>query len=213
MMTVPMWSNLLCVMAAINVAAWSLSTVASTDARAACRPRRFPRGACSCSCRSLRVRMRLSLSVSRYDVPRICLFDSVLSSAIVGRTVATVAELCFVGQWALLLRESSRATQRRGRSRIARAGAAHRGRGDLLLVFRPHDLEYRPRRRRVAVGLCAAMLVASVAVILPRSAPARRPVLAAWCLAAWRMSRSCSRWMCRFTGRAGSLTRSAGVIT
>jgi len=40
-----------------------------------------------------------------YDVQRLCLFDSWLSSVIVGRSVATIAELCFVAQWALLLRE------------------------------------------------------------------------------------------------------------
>jgi hypothetical protein len=41
----------------------------------------------------------------RADVQRICLQDSWLSSVLVGRSVATIAELCFVAQWALLLRE------------------------------------------------------------------------------------------------------------
>jgi hypothetical protein len=39
----------------------------------------------------------------RADVQRICLFDTWLSSVAVGRTVATVAEICFVGQWAIIL--------------------------------------------------------------------------------------------------------------
>jgi hypothetical protein len=39
----------------------------------------------------------------RADVQRICLFDTWLSSVIVGRSVATLAELCFAAQWALLL--------------------------------------------------------------------------------------------------------------
>ena len=39
----------------------------------------------------------------RADVQRICLFDTWLSSVVVGRTVATVAELCFAAQWAILL--------------------------------------------------------------------------------------------------------------
>jgi hypothetical protein len=42
-----------------------------------------------------------------YDVQRLCLVDSWMSSVIVGRSVATIAELCFVAQWALLLRELS----------------------------------------------------------------------------------------------------------
>ncbi len=39
----------------------------------------------------------------RADVQRICLFDTWLSSVIVGRSVATVAEVCFAAQWALVL--------------------------------------------------------------------------------------------------------------
>src|SRR5436309_9855270 len=40
----------------------------------------------------------------RADVQRICLFDTWLSSVLVGRSVATVAEVCFVIQWAIVLR-------------------------------------------------------------------------------------------------------------
>jgi hypothetical protein len=39
----------------------------------------------------------------RADVQRICLFDTWLSSVMVGRSVATVAEVAFVAQWAILL--------------------------------------------------------------------------------------------------------------
>jgi hypothetical protein len=39
----------------------------------------------------------------RADVQRICLFDTWLSSVVVGRSVATVAELCFAAQWTILL--------------------------------------------------------------------------------------------------------------
>jgi hypothetical protein len=38
-----------------------------------------------------------------YDIPRIVLIDSRLSSVMVGRSVATVAELCFAAQWAIVL--------------------------------------------------------------------------------------------------------------
>src|SRR5262249_11124982 len=43
-----------------------------------------------------------------FDVPRQAMVDSWLSSAFVGRSVATVAELCFAAQWALLLSELGR---------------------------------------------------------------------------------------------------------
>jgi hypothetical protein len=39
----------------------------------------------------------------RADVQRICLFDTWLSSVAVGRSVATVAEVCFAAQWAMIL--------------------------------------------------------------------------------------------------------------
>jgi hypothetical protein len=46
----------------------------------------------------------------RADVQRICLFDTWLSSVAVGRSVATVAEICFAAQWAMLLYQLGRLT-------------------------------------------------------------------------------------------------------
>src|SRR6185295_17363585 len=40
----------------------------------------------------------------RADVQRIALFDTWLSSVLVGRSVATIAEICFIIQWAIVLR-------------------------------------------------------------------------------------------------------------
>jgi hypothetical protein len=39
----------------------------------------------------------------RADVQRICLFDTWLSSVAVGRSVATLAEVCFAAQWSMIL--------------------------------------------------------------------------------------------------------------
>ena len=39
----------------------------------------------------------------RADVQRICLFDTWLSSVAIGRSVATVAEICFAAQWMIIL--------------------------------------------------------------------------------------------------------------
>src|SRR6516164_1350568 len=41
----------------------------------------------------------------RADVERICLFDTWLSSVLIGRSVATLAELCFAAQWAIALHQ------------------------------------------------------------------------------------------------------------
>ena len=46
----------------------------------------------------------------RADVQRICLFDTWLSSILIGRSVATIAELCFAVQWAIVLRELAKIT-------------------------------------------------------------------------------------------------------
>jgi hypothetical protein len=41
----------------------------------------------------------------RADVQRICLFDTWLSSVVIGRSVATLAELSFAAQWAIVLHQ------------------------------------------------------------------------------------------------------------
>jgi len=41
----------------------------------------------------------------RADIQRICLFDTWLSSVVIGRSVATVAEVCFAVQWAMILHQ------------------------------------------------------------------------------------------------------------
>src|ERR1700687_4352688 len=46
----------------------------------------------------------------RADVQRICLFDTWLSSVVVGRSVATVAEICFAAQWAIILHQLGKMT-------------------------------------------------------------------------------------------------------
>lgn len=55
----------------------------------------------------------------RADVQRLCLFDTFLSSILLGRSVATVAELCFAAQWAIVLRALADAAD----SDIARGAA------------------------------------------------------------------------------------------
>src|SRR3954452_11231327 len=47
----------------------------------------------------------------RADVQRICLFDTWLSSIVVGRLVATIAEVCFAMQWAIVLRQLGQLTR------------------------------------------------------------------------------------------------------
>jgi hypothetical protein len=107
--SVLLWWFFLCAVAGLNILAWSLS--------AAVLERR--QGIMSAEVYSAR-RLQLLLSAGYvfgcafrsvmpvFDVPRVCLFDSWLCSVIVGRSIATIAELCFVAQLALMLREISR---------------------------------------------------------------------------------------------------------
>jgi hypothetical protein len=88
----------------LNVALWSLAGVAVTrehgsipgETPAACYVQLLLSAGYVAGCA-----FRSFLPV--IDIPRIVLVDSRVSSVLVGRSVATVAELCFAAQWALLL--------------------------------------------------------------------------------------------------------------
>jgi hypothetical protein len=118
-----------------------------------------------------------------YDVPRICVVDSWLSSVMIGRSVATVAELCFVAQWALMLRETSRAAG----SVVGNATAL--ALVPLIMIAEAcswYSVLTTSNIGHVAEesiwGFCVALLVASLLAIRPRSPANRRPLLLACCL-------------------------------
>jgi hypothetical protein len=119
-----------------------------------------------------------------YDIPRIGVVDSWLSSVMVGRTVATFAELCFVAQWALMLREISRAAG----SAIGIVTSA--ALVPLIAIAETcswYSVLTTSNIGHVAEesiwGICVALLVVSLATILPRSTAARRPLILACCVA------------------------------
>ena len=98
------WWDVLCGIAAVNLLAWAASAWVLRRRRAAQagddgHPSRLllllsAGYVLGCAYRS---------AFPVFDVQRLVLVDSWLSSVIVGRTVATVAELCFAAQWAVLL--------------------------------------------------------------------------------------------------------------
>lgn len=114
------WWHLLCAIAGLNLLAWTAST--------AWLHRHRPDG-------TTWPHQRLQLLLSAlyvlgcgyrsvlpvFDVPRVVMVDSWASSVLVGRTVATLAELSFAAQWALLLRGSALATGHRGALRLSHA--------------------------------------------------------------------------------------------
>lgn len=107
-----LWWHALCAMAGANLVAWTVST--------AWLHRNRPDG-------TTWPHQRLQLLLSAlyvlgcgyrsllpvFDVPRVVMVDSFASSVLVGRTVATLAELSFAAQWALLLRACALAHHRR----------------------------------------------------------------------------------------------------
>ena len=179
------WWLFLCAVSALNIVAWMIS--------AATLNRR--QGALAADVYVLR-RWQLVLSAGYvfgcafrsalpvYDVPRLCLFDTWLSSVVVGRSVATFAELCFVAQWSLMLREASRATD----SNVGRYASAVMV--PLIAVaetFSWYSVLTTSNLGHVVEesiwGLCAGLMVASLLALWPRCAANLRPLLAAWCVA------------------------------
>lgn len=117
-----------------------------------------------------------------YDVQRQVLLDSWMSSVVVGRSVATVAELCFAAQWALLLRSVAKTCGSAGAVKVSYWIVP------MILVAETcswyavlttsnlgHVIE------ESIWGFCAAMLVASLVFLWPRSDRALRPFLLGAC--------------------------------
>jgi hypothetical protein len=118
-----------------------------------------------------------------FDVPRICLHNSWLSSVIVGRSVATVAELCFVAQWALMLHEASRVS----RSVVGRISSL----AVVPLIALAEACSWYSVLTTSNLGhiveeslwsLTAAMMVTSMVVTWPRCRSTRHPALVACCI-------------------------------
>jgi hypothetical protein len=101
------WWAALCAAALLNATAWTWSAVrlgprlASLPPDVARTRRRLLWLAglyvLGCGFRSL---------LPMVDVPRLCLHETWASRIFIGRSVATIAELAFVAQWALLMREA-----------------------------------------------------------------------------------------------------------
>src|SRR5215813_1557612 len=99
------WWSLLTFVSAINIAAWfSLYHYLQT-------PRTGHLGSTShielmlLLCAAYVFGCAFRSFLPRADVQRICLFDTWLSSVMIGRSVATVAEVCFAVQCALVLHQ------------------------------------------------------------------------------------------------------------
>ena len=114
-----------------------------------------------------------------YDIGRQVLVDTWLSSVIVGRSVATVAELCFAAQWALLLRSVAETSGSARGVLASRAIVPLIAIAELCSWYAVLTLSNLGHVFEESLwGLSAGLLVASVAVLWPRCKPAVKPALA-----------------------------------
>jgi hypothetical protein len=179
------WWTFLCTVATLNVVAWSVAARTLEHRRIALSGESYSAA-----------RLQLVLSAGYvfgcafrsflpvYDIPRLCLFDTWLSSVLVGRSVATCAELCFAGQWAAMLAATAHSTG----SRVAKIASQV-----LLPLIATAELcswyavLTKSNLGHVAEnstwGIAASLGVIAVMALVPRYPPARRRVLIAWCMA------------------------------
>lgn len=178
--TTLLWWTLLCTVSIFNVLAW-----AAAAGWAHRHAQRLPAD----TRRAIRLQMLLSAgyvlgcayrsAFPVYDVGRQVLVDSWWSSVVVGRSVATVAELCFAAQWALLMHAAARASGQRLGMGVARLVMPMIVTAELCswhAVLTTSNLGHV--FEETLWGLCAAALVLSMVRLWPRCRRELRPALA-----------------------------------
>ena len=99
------WWSVLTLVSGVNIAAWLLLYRYLQEAKAYGAGVTSSNGIMLVLCAAYVFGCAFRSVLPRADVQRICLFDTWLSSVVIGRTVATVAEVCFVAQWAIVLHQ------------------------------------------------------------------------------------------------------------
>ena len=99
------WWSLLTLVSGVNIAAWFLLYGQLHDQPAGRLGSAPSIGLMLLLCAAYVFGCAFRSMLPRADVQRICLFDTWLSSVVVGRSVATVAEIGFAAQWALILHQ------------------------------------------------------------------------------------------------------------
>jgi hypothetical protein len=178
------WWSFLCAVSLLNVLVWSASVALLRHRQAWLHPLTWT---------SMRLQMWLSAGYvfgcayrsvfPVYDVQRLCLVDSWLSSVIVGRSVATFAELCFAAQWALLLRGVAKVTGSQIGVHVSRIVVPMIAVAELCSWYAVLTTSNVGHVFEESIwGLCAGLLVASFVLVWPRCRPEARPMLAAGCV-------------------------------
>jgi len=177
------WWMLLCGMGVINIAAWSLSAAFLRRRQTAMSAEVY-----------LASRLQLVLSAGYvfgcafrsvlpvFDVPRVVLHNTWLSDVVVGRSVATVAELCFVAQWALMLRHTALVSGSITARLVSRTVLPLIALAEICswyAVLTTSNLGHVAEE--TLWGGSASLVVISLFGVWPRCPPTWRPALAAAC--------------------------------
>jgi hypothetical protein len=220
---VGLWHRLLGATAVLNLALWSLCAFAAArgpavlhaDTDVAFHMQLLLSGAYVLGCA-----FRSVLPV--YDIPRLVLVDSRLSSVLVGRSVATVAELCFAGQWAFFLHHVAVLTGSPTEQAVSMAIVP-------LIVLAEvcswHAVLTTAQRGHVIEnsiwGVSAALVVASMLVIGPHRLAQLYPPMIAWCVGGaayiafiffFDVPQYWSRWLADQTDGRRYLSIAQGVV-
>jgi hypothetical protein len=178
---VAVWWTLLCAIGVLNLCGWqrTATILARRETTLAASLRRFERWqlvlsavfVLACAFRSV---------FPRGDVQRIGLVDTWLSNVLVGRSVATVAELCFMAQWALVLFRVSRAAGSRTGVAIAWSVVPLIGVAEVCSWYAILTTCYLGNAIEESLWtLTAALLIAGCLAVRSRGRCLRQPFLAA----------------------------------
>ena len=175
------WWTALCVVSIGNIWMWGLSAEALAKRKGVIDPEVFAYQrrqlilsavyVLGCAFRAL---------VPRADVQRIGLFDTWVSSILVGRSVATVAELCFAAQWSLCMLHLAQSANCRAGTMIARLLVPLIVIAEISSWYAVITTSYIGNAIEESIWTIAAtLLVVGFCGLWPRSAPAVKSALAA----------------------------------
>jgi hypothetical protein len=178
------WRLGLCIVAALNVLAWALAVAALKEARSGLPADSYAARRLQLSLSAVYVFgcvFRSALPV--FDIPREVLTDSWLSSVAVGRSVATVAELCFAGQWAVFLLQCARTTGSRFVLTASLAVVPMIAVAECCSWYAVLTTDNAGHVAENSLwGLTAALVLCSMAAVRADWKPERRRMLLAWCV-------------------------------
>jgi hypothetical protein len=176
-----LWWAALCFISLVNAVAWSLAAARLRRQRTSTHPSHYALRRWQLVLSAVFVLVCAFRSVfPRADVQRICLHDSWLSSVLIGRSLATVAELCFIAQWAILLGEIGRATRTRAAVLVARVLVPLIAVAEVCSWYAVLTTSYIGNTMEESIwALAATLATASAVAIWPRLERRYRPLLGA----------------------------------